>query len=98
MLQSYTDLIVRVARVVCRQNTIGSVEGELRNHEIREIQLDALLRLDRAAKNRAFNGSYEVVPKGMVFRSTGGHQLAFAWLIERPRRLLCGLFPAVPMI
>jgi hypothetical protein len=36
---------------VCRQNTIGSVEGELRNHEIREIQVDALLKLDRAAKN-----------------------------------------------
>ena len=43
----YRDL----SRLVCRQNTIGSVEGELRNHEIREIQVDALLKLDRAAKN-----------------------------------------------
>ena len=84
---------------VCRQNTIGSVEGELRSHEIREIQVDALLKLDRAAKNQTSNGSHEVVSKGYFpFRSTRGHQLAFAWLIERPAALLCDLFPAVPMM
>ena len=30
---------------------MGSVKGELRSHEIWEIQIDALLKLDRAAKN-----------------------------------------------
>jgi hypothetical protein len=50
--------------LVCRQNTIGSVEGELRSHEIWESQVDALPKLDRATKNQTSNDSHEVVPKG----------------------------------
>jgi hypothetical protein len=40
-----------------------------------------------------------MVPKGyFLFSATGGHQLAFAWLMDRPAALLCGLFPAVTMM
>ena len=60
----------------CRQNTIGSVKGELRNHEIREIQVDALLKLDRAAKNQTSNGSREVAPKGYFL---SGPQAGISW-------------------
>jgi len=61
---------------VCRQNTIGSVEGELRSHEIREIQVDALPKLDRAAKNQTSNGSHELVPKGYFL---SGPQAGIDW-------------------
>jgi len=62
---------------VCRQNLIGSVDGDLRSHEIWEIQVDAFLKLDRAAKNQTSNESHEVVPKGFFL---SGAQAGISWL------------------
>ena len=49
---------------VCRQNTIGSVEGELRSHEFWEIQVDSFLKLERVANKHNSTDSDEVVPIG----------------------------------
>ena len=64
---------------VCRQNTIGSVEGELRSHEIWEIQVDSFLKLDHAAKNQTSDGSHEVVPIGAFPFS--GPQAGISWVL-----------------
>jgi hypothetical protein len=64
---------------VCRQNTIGSVEGELRSHEIWDIQVDSFLKLDRAVKYQTSNDSHEVAPiEYFLFRSTGGQSAGCA--------------------
>jgi hypothetical protein len=64
---------------------IGSVEGELRSHEIWESQVDALLKLDRATKNQTSNDSHEVVPKGFFLSGPqAGISWLLAWLIDRP--------------
>jgi hypothetical protein len=62
---------------LCRQNTIGSVEGELRRHEIWESRVDALLKLDRATKNQTSNDSHGGAEGVFPFQSTGGLQSGF---------------------
>jgi hypothetical protein len=62
---------------VCRQNLIGSVDGELRNHEIWEIQVDAFLKLDRAAKTKPLTRVTRWCRRGFSF---SGAQAGISWL------------------